>query len=83
MKVTDIKGDLHSHTIASDGRGTIEEMARAASKAGLKYLAITDHSASHGFGDHVSARRAEARRSSGSGRSTPQSTGSPCWPGPR
>lgn len=54
VEVSDIRGDLHSHTIASDGRATIEEMARAAAEAGLQYLAITDHSASHGFGNDVS-----------------------------
>jgi DNA polymerase (family 10) len=51
----DIKGDLHSHTVASDGRGTVEEMVAGARKRGLEYLAITDHSASHGFGNHVTA----------------------------
>ncbi|HEY7892691.1 MAG TPA: DNA polymerase/3'-5' exonuclease PolX [Solirubrobacteraceae bacterium] len=51
----DIKGDLHCHTVASDGRNTIEEMALAARARGYEYLAITDHSASHGFGNHVSA----------------------------
>jgi DNA polymerase (family X) len=49
----DIRGDLHMHTIASDGRNTIEEMARAARERGYEYIAITDHSATHGFGDHV------------------------------
>jgi DNA polymerase (family 10) len=51
----DIRGDLHSHTVASDGRGTVEEMLRAAQARGLEYLAITDHSATHGFGNHVTA----------------------------
>ncbi len=51
---TDIRGDLHCHTVASDGRETIAEMARAAARLGYEYLAITDHSASHGFGNHVS-----------------------------
>ena len=51
----DIRGDLHCHTVASDGRETIVEMARAAAARGYEYLAITDHSASHGFGNHVSA----------------------------
>ena len=41
------------HTIASDGRNTIEEMARAARERGYEYIAITDHSATHGFGNHV------------------------------
>ncbi|HTR73293.1 MAG TPA: PHP domain-containing protein [Solirubrobacteraceae bacterium] len=50
----DIKGDLHSHTVASDGKNTIEEMAKAARELGYGYLAITDHSASHGFGNDVS-----------------------------
>ncbi|HEV3228884.1 MAG TPA: DNA polymerase/3'-5' exonuclease PolX [Solirubrobacteraceae bacterium] len=51
--LADIRGDLHCHTIASDGRNTIEEMARAALERGYEYLAITDHSASHGFGNDV------------------------------
>ncbi|CAN5547708.1 DNA polymerase/3'-5' exonuclease PolX [soil metagenome] len=49
----DLVGDLHCHTIASDGRNTIAEMALAAQERGYEYLAITDHSASHGFGNHV------------------------------
>lgn len=40
----DIKGDLHSHTEASDGRNTLSEMAEAAINKGYSYLAITDHS---------------------------------------
>ncbi len=51
----DIRGDLHCHTVASDGRATIAEMAVAARERGYEYLAITDHSASHGFGNDVSA----------------------------
>jgi DNA polymerase (family 10) len=54
IELEDIRGDLHSHTIASDGRNTIEEMATAARERGYEYLAITDHSATHGFGDDVS-----------------------------
>jgi len=50
----DLRGDLHSHTVASDGTASIEEMALAASQAGYEYLAITDHSASFGFGHEVS-----------------------------
>jgi DNA polymerase (family X) len=53
IEVGDLRGDLHSHTVASDGRHTVEEMARAAQERGLEYLAVTDHSASHGFGNHV------------------------------
>jgi DNA polymerase (family 10) len=51
--VEDLRGDLHMHTVASDGRNTIEEMARAALDRGYEYIAITDHSATHGFGNHV------------------------------
>jgi len=57
IELADIKGDLHSHTTLSDGRNSLEEMAEAAQERGYKYLAITDHSASHGFGDHVTAER--------------------------
>jgi DNA polymerase (family 10) len=51
---SDIRGDLHAHTTASDGRASIDEMALAARALGHEYLAITDHSATHGFGDDVS-----------------------------
>jgi len=57
VELGDLKGDLHSHTTLSDGRNTLEEMAAAAKDRGYQYLAITDHSASHGFGDHVTAER--------------------------
>ena len=40
----EIRGDLHSHTDATDGNNTLEEMARAAEERGYDYLAITDHS---------------------------------------
>ncbi|HYH54284.1 MAG TPA: DNA polymerase/3'-5' exonuclease PolX [Solirubrobacterales bacterium] len=57
VEIDDIKGDLHSHTTLSDGRNSVAEMAEAARGRGYEYLAITDHSASHGFGDHVTAER--------------------------
>jgi DNA polymerase (family 10) len=45
VEVSDVKGELHCHsTWSSDGRSTIEEMARAAKAAGDRYLAMTDHS---------------------------------------
>jgi len=40
----DIRGDLHMHTTATDGRATLEEMAEAARDLGYEYIAITDHS---------------------------------------
>jgi DNA polymerase (family 10) len=55
IELGDIKGDMHCHTVASDGHHTIEQMAAAARERGYEYLAITDHSASHGFGNDVSA----------------------------
>jgi DNA polymerase (family 10) len=45
IEAGDLRGDLHSHTTASDGTASIAEMARAARGAGYDYLAITDHSA--------------------------------------
>ena len=50
----DLRGDLHSHTVASDGHASLHEMALAARARGLSYLAITDHSKrlamAHGLG---------------------------------
>jgi DNA polymerase (family 10) len=57
VSLDDINGDLHSHTTLSDGRNTLEEMAEAGRERGYAYMAITDHSASHGFGDHVTEER--------------------------
>ncbi len=59
ITLQDIRGDLHSHTHASDGHNTIEEMATAARERGYEYFAITDHSATHGFGNDVSAEQLE------------------------
>ena len=46
IELSDLAGDLHVHTIVTDGRATIEEMARAARTFGLSYIAITDHTRS-------------------------------------
>jgi DNA polymerase (family 10) len=54
ITLEDIRGDLHMHTVASDGRFTIEQMAEACKERGYEYMAITDHSATHGFGNDVS-----------------------------
>jgi DNA polymerase (family 10) len=53
VALEDLRGDLHCHTIASDGRNSVAEMAATARERGYEYLAITDHSASHGFGNDV------------------------------
>ncbi len=44
IRQSDIRGDLHMHTTATDGRATLEEMALAAQELGYEYVAITDHS---------------------------------------
>src|SRR5437588_167399 len=44
VELTDIRGDLQMHTSATDGKGTIDEMAEAARALGYQYIAITDHS---------------------------------------
>lgn len=44
IKPSDIRGDLHMHTTATDGRASLREMAEAAAALGYEYIAITDHS---------------------------------------
>src|SRR4051812_45313845 len=61
IAVDDLRGDLHCHTTLSDGRNTLEQMVEAARALGYEYLAVTDHSASHGFGNHVTPEALEAR----------------------
>ena len=55
---TDLRGDLHCHTTATDGKDTIRAMALAAREAGLTYLAITDHSQSLAMANGLDERRA-------------------------
>ena len=59
----DLQGDLHMHSEATDGSASIEEMARAARRAGLKYIAITDHSrhltVAHGLDEKRLAQQIE------------------------
>jgi DNA polymerase (family X) len=43
VELEDVRGDLHCHTTWSDGRATVEEMARAARDRGYDYIAICDH----------------------------------------
>lgn len=54
----DLRGDLHCHTTATDGRDTIRAMALAARDAGLTYLAITDHSQALAMANGLDERRA-------------------------
>ena len=44
LEVDALRGDLHMHTTATDGRATLEEMVEAARRRGYEYIAITDHS---------------------------------------
>jgi DNA polymerase (family X) len=57
VELGDLRGDLHCHTTLSDGKASLEEMAEAARGRRYSYLAVTDHSATHGFGDDVSPER--------------------------
>ncbi|HET9762437.1 MAG TPA: DNA polymerase/3'-5' exonuclease PolX [Casimicrobiaceae bacterium] len=64
VEMADLKGDLHAHTVATDGRSTLEEMAAAARALGLQYLAITEHSRaqamSHGLDPQRLAKQSAA-----------------------
>jgi len=54
----DLQGDVHMHTVETDGRNTIEEMAEAAKAFGYKYMAITDHSKNLAFANGLDDKRA-------------------------
>jgi DNA polymerase (family 10) len=56
----DIQGDVHMHTVETDGRNTIEEMAEAAKARGYKYMAITEHSKNLAFANGLDDTRAVA-----------------------
>jgi DNA polymerase (family 10) len=46
VELGNIRGDLHTHSVATDGQSTIEEMAASAAKMGYEYIANTDHTKS-------------------------------------
>jgi len=54
----DLQGDVHMHTVETDGRNTIEEMAEAARQHGYKYMAITDHSKNLALANGLDDKRA-------------------------
>src|SRR5258708_36434484 len=58
VEQSDIQGDVHMHTVETDGRNTIEEMAQAARDRGYKYMAITDHSKNLAFANGLDDKRA-------------------------
>jgi DNA polymerase (family 10) len=55
---SDLQGDVHMHTVETDGRNTIEEMAEAARAHGYQYMAITDHSKNLAFANGLDDQRA-------------------------
>jgi DNA polymerase (family 10) len=60
LELSDIRGDVHMHTVETDGRNTIEEMAEAARDRGYEYIAITDHSKNLAFANGLTDERALA-----------------------
>ena len=60
LELADIRGDVHMHTVETDGRNTIEEMAEAARERGYQYMAITDHSKNLAFANGLTDERALA-----------------------
>jgi DNA polymerase (family 10) len=60
IELADIRGDVHMHTVETDGRNTIEEMAEAARERGYEYMAITDHSKNLAFANGLTDERALA-----------------------
>jgi DNA polymerase (family 10) len=59
ITLEDIKGDVHMHTVETDGKCTIEEMIEAARDRGYQYMAITDHSKNLAFANGLDDKRAE------------------------
>ena len=58
ITAADLRGEVHMHTIETDGKCTIEEMAEAAKQRGYKYIAITDHSKNLAFANGLDDKRA-------------------------
>jgi DNA polymerase (family 10) len=58
LSLSDLAGDLHMHTTATDGRADAETMALAARAPGLRYIAITDHSQALAMANGLDERRA-------------------------
>jgi DNA polymerase (family 10) len=58
ITLDDLQGDVHMHTVETDGKNTIEEMAEAAMARGYRYMAITDHSKNLAFANGLDDQRA-------------------------
>jgi DNA polymerase (family 10) len=61
VELGDIRGDLHMHSKATDGKNTIREMARAGAEHGYEYIAITDHSKRVSMANGLNADRLRAQ----------------------
>ena len=61
VTAADIRGLVHCHTVYSDGRHTVEQMARAADALGMEYLTITDHSPSAAYAGGLPVDRLKAQ----------------------
>ena len=57
VRLEDIRGEVHMHTVETDGRCTIEEMALAARERGYQYIAITEHSKNLAFANGLDEKR--------------------------
>ena len=62
IEASDLRGDLHVHTTASDGHNTLEDMARAAEARGYEYLGVTEHSPSLYVANGLSGERLREHR---------------------
>ncbi|MGB7002062.1 MAG: DNA polymerase/3'-5' exonuclease PolX [Halobacteriota archaeon] len=62
VAANDIKGDLHVHTNWSDGKNSIEEMARTAISSGYEYIAVADHSPAVGIAGGMTAEKITKRQ---------------------
>ncbi|HMD36460.1 MAG TPA: PHP domain-containing protein, partial [Vicinamibacterales bacterium] len=60
VELSDLRGDLHTHSTESDGKDDVGTMATAAREAGLDYIAVTDHSQSLAMANGLDERRALA-----------------------
>lgn len=69
IRADQLRGDLHTHTDATDGAGSLDEMLRAAADRGYAYYAVTDHSKrvtmANGLDDDAALRHADAIREAG------------------
>jgi DNA polymerase (family X) len=62
IQLSDIRGDLHTHTNWTDGTDTLEDMAKAAKARGYEYMALTDHTQNLAMTRGLSPERLEEER---------------------